>query len=237
MPPLRTLANLALVLASLVLALFSVTASLAQQEGPSFKFSLFEVEGFVISDSYTIDKSFGERFELSVPVPFSVDVPRQDNVTTFLNPGDGTDDMQLKIDFVTGDRDTELSDRRLIENQRFVTMTLPMGPPEERLQVLARLLANDGFNRAVASYEKNEYIGTRGTKIGDYDAIEVVGRYVDPAIGLLFVRIVGIPNPDGETSIFSVANIVADMFELTGPDDLALTGSGKTLASFEYIGK
>ncbi len=81
---------------------------------------------------------------------------------------------------------------------------------EERLHTPAHLLANDGFNRAVAGYEQNKYIGTRGTKIADYDATEVVSRYVDPAIGLLYVRIVGIPNPDGETSIFSVANIVAD---------------------------
>ena len=210
---------------------------MAQEEAPSFKFSLFEVEGFVISDSYTIGKSFAERFELSVRVPFTIDVPRQDNVTTFFDPGDGTDDMQLKIDFVTGDKDTELSDRLLIENQRFVTLTLPMGPPEERLQALARLLANDGFSMAVAGYKQNEYIGTRGTKIGDYDAIEVVGRYVDPAIGVLYVRIVGIPNPNGEISIFSVANVVADKFDLSDPDDLALTGSGKTLSSFEYIGE
>ncbi len=237
MPRAHPFKLLSMLFFSLAFVLSSAATGLAQEGSASFKFSLFEVEGFVISDSYTIDKSFAERFELSVPVPFTIDVPRQDNVTTFLNPGDGTDDMQLKIDFVTGDKDTELSDRLLIENQRFVTLTLPMGPAEERLQTLARLLANDGFNRAVAGYEQNEYIGTRGTKIGDYDAIEVVGRYVDPAIGLLYVRIVGIPNPDGETSIFSVSNVVADRFDLTGPDDLSLTGSGKTLASFEYIGE
>ncbi len=210
-------------------------AAMSQESEPSFKFSLFEINGLVITSKYNINQAFGERFGLTIPASFSVDVPKPNDVTTFLNPGSGDDGLQLKIDFVTGDENTELSERQLIENQRFVTMILPVGDPEERLKNLARLLANDGFNSAVAGFEESEYIGARGVKVGDYDAVEVVGKYIDPSIGLLYVRLVGIPNPDSENSIFSVANIVADKFDLSSLDDLALTASGKTLDSFKYL--
>jgi len=209
--------------------------ALAQQEGPSVKFNLFSLEGLTISDNYTIGVDFGRRFEIPVPAPFSFKVPRQNDVTPLFEPGSEPKGMLVKINFTTGDADIDNSDRLLIENLQFVTMTLPVAEREERLTILAKLLANEAFNAAVAAYEQKEYIGARETTIGDYDAVEVVGKYIDPDLGLVYIRIVGIPNPGAADGIYAVANVVAARFDLQNMDDLALTGGGKTLSSFEYI--
>jgi hypothetical protein len=200
----------------------------AQENSASVTFNLFSLEGLVIGNTYSIDADFGEEYGITVPAPFRFLVPKEDDVTPYFETPDGTDGMFLKISFAT-------EDRQLIENLRFVRMTLPLGDRADRLTVLARLLANDGFNQAVSGYSENEYMGAREVKVGDYDAVEVIGKYIDPQLGLMYVRLVGIPNPDADASVFAVANIVASRFELESVDDLARTRSGTTLRFFEYL--
>ncbi len=232
-PPARYFAVPLLIAAAI--SAFGFSPALAQQEGPIIKFNLLSVEGLTISDNYTIGADYGLRNGIPVPAPFRFKVPRQNDVTPLFETGKQANAMLVKINFTTGNADTDNSDRLLIENLQFVTMTLPLVEQEERMAILVKLLANDVLNAVTAAYEQKEYIGARGTKIGDYDAVEVIGKYLDPELGLMYARIVGIPNPDALDGIFAVANIVASRFDLQSPDDLALTGGGKTLSSFEYI--
>jgi len=222
-------------IAALLALLLVISPAMASENGFSFKFNLFSTEGFVISDTYTIDEGFAQRNNVEVLAPFTFKIPRQDNVTPLFNTGSGSGGMIIKVNFTTGDKDTHISERQFIENIQFVSMVLPLGEPEERIAVLTRLLSNDAFNGATASYEQKEFIGSRTAKIGDLDVVDVVGRYIDPNLGLVYVRLVGILNPDSPDAIFSVSNIVADRFEFTSLDELEFTGGGKTLSSFEYI--
>ncbi|VAW21470.1 hypothetical protein MNBD_ALPHA11-1734 [hydrothermal vent metagenome] len=199
------------------------------------KFNLFSVEGFVVSDNYTIDEDFGGRNNVEVLAPFKFQIPRQDNVTPLFTTGTGSGGMIIKVNFTTGDKDTDINDRQFIENMQFVSMVLPLGEPEERIAVLTGLLRNDVFNSATAAYEQKELLGSRNAKIGDLDVVDVVGRYIDPDLGLVYVRMVGFPNPDGPDAVFSVSNILAERFDFTSLDDLEFTGGGKALSSFEYI--
>ncbi len=200
----------------------------AQDNTATFKFNLFSIEGLVIGDTYSIDAEFGERNGISVPVPFKILTPREDGVEVILEPPSEGSGEILKVNFVS-------EDRQLIENMRLVNMRLPLGPQEERLTILARLLANSGFSQAVAGYEQSEFIGVRETKIGDYDGVEAIGKYIDPDLGLMYARLVGIPNPDRPESIFAVANIVASRFDFESLDDLARTHTGTMLRFFEYL--
>jgi len=227
----------ATILIAAVLSVFGFSPALAQQQqkGPSVKFNLFSLEGLVISDNYSIGAKFSQRYGIPVPAPFSFKVPRQNNVTPLFETGTKSEGMLVKINFTTGDAGADNSDRLLIENLQFVVMTLPLGERKQRLTRMAKLLANDGFNTVVAAYAEKEYIGGRETKIGDYDAVEVVGKYIDPDLGLIYARLVGILNPDAMDGVFAVANIVAARFDLQSLDDLALTGGGKTLSSFKYV--
>ncbi len=201
---------------------------LAQENSASATFNLFSVEGLVVGETYTVDASFGERINITVPAPFKYLVPSEDGVQLiFQRPAEGTTEL-IKLNFVT-------EDEQLIENMRFVKITLPMAAPEDRLKILTRFLVNDAFKMAVVSYEQNEFIGARETKIGDYNAVEAVGKYIDPTLGLMYVRIVGIINPDSQDSILAVANVVASRAELESLGDLARTFTGTSLRFFEYL--
>jgi hypothetical protein len=228
MPARRTAQVAITILFALTLFASGSAISPAQENSPSVTFNLFSVEGLVVGDTYSIDAAFGEQHGVSVPAPFRFLVPREDGVTPLFQAPNGSDGMLIKVNFAT-------EDRQLIENMRFVTMTLPLGDGADRLTVLARLLANDGFNQAVATYPENEYIGAREIKIGDYDAVEVVGKYIEPQLGLMYLRLVGIPNPGGAASIYAVINVVASRVELQSIDDLARTRSGTALRFFEYL--
>ena len=217
-----------LLAATLFLGLIGSTPGLAQDNSPSVAFNLFSVEGLVVGDTYSINTEFGENNGVDVPAPFRFMTPRQDGMQVVLEPPQEGSGELIKVNFTT-------EDRQLIENMRFVKMTLPMGDREERLQSMASVLANDGYKMAVSSYSEHEFIGVRETKIGDYDGVEAIGKYIDADLGLMYVRLIGVPNPDGPDSVVAVANIVASRVPLESLDDLARTFTGTALRHFEYL--
>jgi len=216
----------------LVLVLVGSSAEVvpAQDASVTAKFSLFSVEGLVTGKTIAIDASYGEKHGVPIPAPFTFLVPDREGVTPLYNTPTQPNSMLVKVNFAT-------EERQLIENLQFVTMSLPMADHKARFTNLARLLANNVYNSAVKTYPENKFLGARETKIGNYDAVEVIGKYVDPNLGLVYLRIVGIPNPDGAESIFTVANIVASRVEIKHVDDLARTLSGTALRYFEYRGE
>lgn len=214
------------------------SAATAQQTAPTFKFSLFEVEGFTISKTISLDADFtAANAGLEIPAPFKIAIPEQSGITPLYNVGDGSNGEILKISFTTGDRETPMSERKLVENIRFVTMSLPLKDQTQRLDNLADLIQNQIFAMATQGYQNIQYVGAKTSTFGGLVVLEAVGQYIDPSIGLMLVHIVGYPNPNDANSVFAVSNIVADMFELSSYDDLAFTGGGRTLSSFEYLDK
>lgn len=226
--------------ATLAMALFgaSIGTSMAQDAQPSIKFNLFEATGVTLSTIINLDEEFAAKNEgLEIRAPFKIHVTQQDGITPLYNVGDGTTGEILKISFTTGDRNTPISERKLVENIRFVSMSLPLGDQSARLESLADLIGSQIYIAAVDGYEQNEYIGAKSSTFGDLVVIEAVGKYIDPSLGLMFLHIVGYPNPNDANSIFAVSSIVADKFEFETFDDLEFTGGGRTLASFAYLGE
>lgn len=218
------------------LSLFAVatSASLAHENEASVKFNLFSVEGLVVGKNISIDAAYGEKHGVPVSAPFTFLVPQSDGVVPLYNTATEPGGMLLKVSFAT-EESIGTQNVQLIENLQFVGMTLPMAEPEERLTMLAKLMANDVFSASIGDYAENKYIGTRQTKIGDYIAIEVIGEYIDPQLGHMYLRIVGIPNPDSPNSIFTISNIVASRLNLQNINDLVRTSSGTGLSRFKYI--
>jgi len=212
----------------LILLALTAKPDFAQENSATVTFNLFSAEGVVVGDTYNVDAAFGEQVNVTVPAPFKYLAPSENGVQiVFQRPVEGTTEL-VKINFVT-------EDEQLIENMRFVKITLPMASPEDRLKILARFLVNEAFQMAVSGYEQSEYIGARETKIGDYDGVEAIGKYIDPNWGLTYVRMVGIVNPDSEDSILAVANVVASRADLASLDDLARTFTGTALRFFEFL--
>ncbi len=212
-----------------------INFSMAQENKTSLEFKLFEAKGVVVGEILT----FGERYEkvnnIKLSAPFSFVVPKVKGMTPLFVSADNKSDTIFRVHFTTGDKDTEMKDREIVENIQFVPMSVPMGEGIDRLELVAKLLANKVFDAATASYEANKYLGTRQTKIGDYDAIEVFGKYIDPENGFFYLRIVGILNPNKEDSIFVVSNIKDKFYRIASLNDLALTTSGIGLSKFKYI--
>jgi len=233
MPAIQITRFVPALLLALTFGAYGTSTSLAQENSASVKFNLFSVEGLVVGKNISIDAAYGEKHGVPVPAPFTFLVPSADGVVPLYNTATEPGGMLLKVSFAT-EESIGTDNVQLIENLQFVGMTLPMGDPEERMTVLAKLLANDAFSASVADYAENKYIGARKTKIGDYDAVEVVGEYIDPQLGHMYLRIVGIPNPDAPNSIFTIANVVASRIDLQSIDDLARTSSGIGLSRFKY---
>jgi hypothetical protein len=215
------------VLAALLLGA-PIAAAPAQEISGSVTFNLLSVEGLVIGTTVTVDADFGAEHGLEVPAPFSFLVPTADDVRELMDPAPRPGDAFVKVNFAT-------NDLALIENLQFVPITLPMTTPDERLQTLAQLLAEDAFSMAVAGYENYTRDLVRLTTVGDYQAVEVIGRIDSPDLGLIYVRLVGIPNPAGPESVFTIANVVAALEPLPSPEDFPQTRGGTALKHFKYL--
>ena len=209
--------------------------NIAQEKTPSIKFDLFSVDALVISDSYNIDEKFSKKHNIPILTPFKIKTPRQDDVTILIEYGTKPNSMMIKFNFATGGKKLANKDRELIENLQFIPFDIEMVEHEERLKILTNLMAIQAFNNVTNSFEQKEYIGARRTKIGNIDVIDAVGKYTEPNLGLIYVRITGYLNPNDKNGVYSIANIIADKYELTNLDQLFLTGSGKTIESFEYL--
>ncbi len=200
----------------------------AQEDSPTVKFNLFSVEGLVTGKTLTIDAAFGEKKDIPVPAPFSFLIPDQEGVIPLYHDPTKPGGMLIKVSFAT-------EDRQLIENLQFVVMTLPPGEPVGRFVTLTGLLVNKVFPSAVANSTEHQYLGARKIQIGQYDAVEILGKYLDEELGLVYLRIVGIPNPDGTDGVFAVANLVDKRLNLNNVDDFSRTASGTALRYFKYL--
>lgn len=218
-------------LAALVFATWLCAPAAAQQvtaEG-SVKFRLLSVEGLVVGTTIKVDADFAAEHNTEVPLPFSLLVPLADGVLELVDyMPEGPGGPFLKLNFAT-------EDRQLIENIQFVRMTVAPGPADERLNVLARLMADDVFKRATRPYAESVRDIVRKTKVGDLDGVEVIGRYKDPNLGLMYLRIVGLFDPDGPHGVFSVANVVAAMQELPSANDFPRTRGGAAVRHFKFL--
>lgn len=202
----------------------------AQDSEPKVKFNFFEVTGasMVIGKSFKIDADYGAERDLPVNAPFSFIAPIEDDVLVKQQPTPGTDTL-VKIVYGT-------KEQKFIENFQFSTLRVDMASDEERLKAIANVLANQGFGMVVQPYQNPSRDGVRKTKVGDYAAVEVFGRYNDPENGLMYTRLVGILNPKGEHSVYMVANIAAAQLPLENPDELATkTRSGAALTTFKFL--
>jgi hypothetical protein len=186
------------------------------------------VKGAVVGKPFRIDRAFGQQNSLRVRAPFSSYVPISKEFETQVVNAPKPGNAYIKFNFTT-------PDNQPLENVQFIEMTIPMTHRRDRMRMAARLLGGDGFKMAVTGREKAQRDYVRSRTIGPYDAVEVIGRYEDPQLGLVFVRLVGILNPNDQDSVFAIANIVASKVPINAPEDLANTRSGAVISKLTYL--
>lgn len=185
----------------------------------------FRIEGLVVGKKFVVDAAYGEAQGRPVPTPFELIVPTSDDFRTLLDnkPKGGF----AKFTFAT-------PDNGFIENMHLVEFNLPVETPDQRLPKLAKMLSEQGFAAAVQGFENPDLKGSRAITIGQLPAVEVIGTYVDPANGPMYLRLVGVPHPALPHGVFAIMNIHAQRQPVQNPDGLAETLSGKAMGSFRF---
>ncbi len=200
-----------------------------EQGEPRIELNPLSIEGASLQKIITVDRQFEQKYERPVPAPFQFGLPVSDTIQTFIQPPVPNDVTLLKISFATPGKE-------LIENIRFIPMTVPKTELPERIKATARLLAQKAFPMAVEGYQGAKRLGVVQANIGDYDAVVVVGQYHDPQLGPMFVRLVGVLHPDSEHCILMIANIVPKHSEAKAPDQLHKQGmTFRVIESLHYL--
>jgi hypothetical protein len=210
-----------------VLAVMGCLATLPAAAA-ELKFNLLSIKGLVVGTTVKIDAAFGEKHGVKVASPFQVLVPKTENVQALMDPAPKPGDSFVKFNFAT-------PDRKLIENIQFVPMKLPLGPEEQRLKLLAKLLTERVFPKAVAKSVDSKRLSVRKVDINGIASVEVVGLWQSAAEGKMYIRIVGIPHPRRPESVFTVANVVAARQDVPSANDLPRTRGGTALRHFKYL--
>jgi hypothetical protein len=192
------------------------------------KFNLLSIEGLVVGTTVRIDSAFAAKHGVTVASPFQVLVPKPTDELTLMDPAPKPGSSLVKFNFAT-------KDRKLIENIQFVPMTLPLGPEEQRLKLLAKLLAGQAFPSAVAKAVESKRLGVRKVDINGIASVEVVGFWQSATEGKMYIRIVGIPHPRRPQSVFTVANVVAARQDVPTANDMPRTRGGTVLRNFKYL--
>ncbi len=200
-----------------------------EQGEPRIEVNALSIEGASLQKIITVDQQFAQKYGRPVPAPFQFGLPVSDALHTFIQPPVPDDVTLLKISFAT-------PEKALIENIRFIPMTIPKAELPERVKITAQLLAQKAFPMAVEGYRNAERLGVVQATIGDYNAVVVVGQYHDPQLGSMFVRLAGVLHPDSEHCMLMIANFVPKHSEGKAPDQLHKQGiTFRVIESLRYL--
>lgn len=214
-----------------------VAAQTATAEG-EFSFNLFEFSGVTLSDIYTFDDGYTERFGIAVPVPFRLEVPRRDGLGVI---ADGRPDGGGFVKF-TFYVETDAGGREFLENIQVVTATIPLqpqaeDPAEARINAMIDLVQNQVFPRAVEGFQSPEILAIEEIPLGPDvpNAIQLIGRYIDPPLGQMLLRIVAMPHPAQAESYVTVSNIRLALVPVQDGETLRQSMTGQVMESWDYL--
>ncbi|MBL4813497.1 MAG: hypothetical protein JKX69_14350 [Rhodobacteraceae bacterium] len=208
----------------------SAAAASAQEAA---EFNLFDLGSIPARRVFVFDAAFTEQFDIAVPAPFRVALPRDDRINLISDGAPENGFVKFTYTYDTEDGPA------LIENITIhaAEWELPEGsvdPMEALLEGIAPLMYEQVFNQATAPHGGGEMLGWRQAQVNGLQIIDVIGRYEDAIWGPMLLRITAIPNPGGGASYFMLNNI---RYGAVPIDDLSLLGQtlgGQMIASFNY---
>jgi hypothetical protein len=215
-------------LAAICTSLVAASALAETSATGKVEFNILSVQGLVTGVPFTADAKFATQHKVSVPAPFKTVVPVNEAFQTLSVPAPKPGVGIVKFNFASQDG------KRLLENIQAVPLTVPMLPLEARVKAATQVVAEDGVRMMTAGKQNPTRDVVRQTKVGPYDATEVLGTYVSPDIGLMYYRLVGVLNPKSEHCMMLAATVVAREVKVPSPDDMAKTRSGAVIQAFRY---
>jgi hypothetical protein len=214
-----------------------LAAQTVSAEG-NLTFNYFSVEGFSVSDTYTIDEEVTERSGVEIGAPFRIAVPRRSQIDA--NPVIPDSGGVFAVTFFAANEDGTRGP--FLENIQFGNATLPLmteadDPFAARMGAAARLLETDVFRMVSAGFDGAEMLVLERVEDPPVPGtVHMVSSFSDPDNGMrLLSRATVLPHPDQEASYFVTTLINLDLVPANDLETLLATMSGRVLDSFEYV--
>ena len=215
---------------ALICCLFAGSASATEASASAkFSFKPLVVEGLVLRDRVAIGPDFAEKHRIEVAAPFTFTVPRVDGLLRVAKfPADLG---QAYIKIVYGS-----ADETFMESIQFNPFALDPGPIEQRRQKLAGFLENTVWAEITKVQGERKIDALRARKIGAFEAVELIGRYVDTqdSNGTVLARVVALMQQDSRNGLIATINIATKMVSVTNDAELDETLSADILGSVAF---
>ena len=197
--------------------------------GGKFSFKPLSVEGLVLRDRVVIGPEFAQKHGIEVPAPFLFKVPRIKDMLRVAKFPDQLGQAYIKIVYGT-------ADEQFMESIQFNPMTVDIGPLKQRQQQLARVLKQSVWPQIIEGQGNTTIDTLRGRKIGAFDAVELIGRYVDvkDANGTVLTRVVALMREDSRHGVIATINIATSMVQASNDTELEDTVSADILGSVAF---
>ena len=192
----------------------------------SVKFTPLEINGLVVGNKYSVDDEFAKAHGVAVPVGYSFIAPRKDAQKIYVKEAPGGD-ASIKLFFTTQEDQVQ-------SHIQFVPFTVDMVPMEERLKGLQGLV-KQAFLSSVQNNSDAKVNVMQFTKVGKYQALEMVGNYPDPADGVIVRRIVAIPHPESRNGVAVIINAITKNTTMTRAEDIMATSASEALSTFKFL--
>lgn len=218
---------------AIIAAIVGLAGVAQAQVSGSVEFNLFELEGASANRVFLFDQVYADQYGIDVPTPFTVAVPIQDRIE-MIPDGQPDGGAFVRFTFTTGDP------RQFVENIQIVTATLPFQPEANdpdaaRLDLSVAVLRDRIFPAAVQGYEDAQVLAIEIFEFEGYTGVHLIGRYTDPAIGPMLLRLTAHPNPDRPESYLTVAYINLALVPVSDGETLRASLSSRVANSLTYL--
>ena len=209
-----------------LMAICIASNAIAQSDGASVTINPLSVEGLVVGNSYEFDADFAAEHNIAVPAPFGFIAPTSDETRIYTQPAPGGTGI-FKVHFTT------LQDQ-VKSNLQFVPMTVTNSSEQAQLDGLQTLL-QQAFTASIPNPDRAELSVVQVTHIGPYRAVEAIGRYDGGADGIVVLRVVAIPNPEGVDGIVAIINALANNEPMQEVNDVLNVDASRALSTFRFL--
>jgi|GEM_PF-5772303 len=217
------------VIAAMLCGLAAGSAS-ATEASAKFSFKPLAVEGLVLRDRVVVGPDFAEKHRIEVAAPFTFKAPRVDGLLRVAKFPAELGQAYIKIVYGS-------TDEQFMESIQFNPFALDTGPIEQRRHRLASFLENTVWAQITDGQGERKIDALRGRKIGAFEAVELIGRYVDikdSGNGTVLARVVALMRETSRDGLIATINIATRMVKVTNDAELDETLSADILGSVAF---
>ena len=188
---------------------------LAPVQGLAQEFDYKAVLAQSTSARVVFDEAFEEQNKMLLRLYFTMDVPLSEGnllVQDAVHPDNAHHLMTVRFGTPAG---------KVAEDMTIYQNKITPSEGGSLAQALADVLSDDIFANLTKDMLDVKKISLKSVKIGEYDAVELVGTHRHPATGQVVIRIVGIFSPEGTNALTIISQVNTAELPITSIEDLS----------------